>query len=103
MLGWVATCPDTRRAHASVALNARRGEIGLALPKAQLSCWAYGYELETGFLPFELSAADIRLPVPREEVLVHAGGETHRFPSYVAQRKSRWSTRPLVEPADTQG
>jgi len=92
VMAWMHTRLDARKGHASVLDRARQGEIGLSLPSAALSFWAYGFALDSGFLVFEMNAVDVKLPISSAEIVLNAGGISRRFPSYVAQRKSPWST-----------
>lgn len=101
-VAWAQTCPDAKRSHASVLAHARQGEIGLSLPAVSMEFWAYGYEVDSGFLAYELNGVDVRLPIPRNELVLDAHGKTHRFASYIPTRKSPWS-RDYEETVDSRG
>lgn len=92
LLAWLHTRPDAKKSHASVLHHARQGEVGLSLPHVSLSFWAYGFQLDSGLLAFELSAVDVRPPINAPAIVLHARGESRSFPAYVPVSKSRWSS-----------
>lgn len=75
---WLAQCADARASWCSVHSYALRGRLNIDLPSASLSGWAWGVEMETGFLVAELHAAVLSFELPSPSALLRVG--ERRFP-----------------------
>jgi len=102
-VAWMQLCSDARCAHASVLQYARQGEIAIRLPRAALTCWVWGMVTDVGVLATELNGIDLRLPIPKDTIIVAGRDDQQRFPSYTPRRKSALSSGYTPRPRGAMG
>jgi hypothetical protein len=83
---WLAQCADARESWCSVHSYALRGRLNIDLPSASLSAWAWGIEMEAGFLVAELHAAVLSFKLPSPSALLRVGERKFSIPEEPIRR-----------------
>jgi hypothetical protein len=79
-LAWLSQCEDARHSWSSVLTLAHRGVLGMSLPRAHFSSWAWGIDVGTGLLACELMSTNLRFDLPHSNAAVRIGRALHELP-----------------------
>lgn len=81
-VSWLAQCPDAHSSWGSVLTRAHQGVLGLTLPHARLTGWAWGIHLKAGLLACELSSIDLQFGLPHPDARVRVGRTSYACPAH---------------------
>lgn len=88
-LSWLAQCADARASWNSVLSYLHAGTLNLRLPKASLTAWGLGVQLDRGVLVSILGAVRIGFTLPVEGATMRFGRRSARCPHQPA-----WTSHP---------
>lgn len=79
-LAWISQSEDARRSWRSVLTFASQGELGVSLPKASLSGWAWGIDLAPGLLVNSIMSPYLTFDLPEPDLPIRIGRTVYQCP-----------------------